>query len=111
MARSSKTITITRPDAEERAEGRAPGEGGEKRPRNLPAVNIAVEGFSLMVDGKAKSHYDNAAAATEAGLALKRAFPMLQIVVYDAAEKTRTRIDLPGSTPPAAAPQSSQDED
>jgi hypothetical protein len=95
MASRPGTITISKPavsaDAEERHE--------EKRPRNLPPVDVTAVGFALMVDGKAKSHFDNAKAATEAGLTLKRAFPVVQVVVYDAVEKTRTLIELPGGSP------------
>ena len=92
MASRPGTITITK-SAEARAEERA--SDNEKRPRNLPPVNVAEEGFALVVDGKAKSHYDNAKAATDAGLALKRAYPVVQVVVYDAVEKSRTLIELP----------------
>jgi hypothetical protein len=70
-------------------------DAGEKRPRNLPAVNVRSEGFSLVVDGKAKSHYADAATASEAALKLKRSFPMLQVQVYDAVEGTRIGIELP----------------
>ena len=92
MATRSGTITISKPaTAEASAEDRPAAE--EKRPRNLPAVDAATVGFSLVVDGKAKSHFDTAEAATAAALALKRAFPVVQVVVYDAVAKTRTLIE------------------
>jgi len=87
------TITIKKP-ADAAPQGEEPAESG-KRPRNLPPADVAAVGFSLVVDGKAKSHYDSAKAASEAGLALKRAFPVVQVAVYDAAEKTRSLIELP----------------
>ncbi len=93
--------TITIKQAAANAETVA-GDGGEQRPRNLPPVNAASEGFALVVDGKAKSHYADAAAASEAGLVLKRAYPMLQVLVYDAIQKTGSRIELPGESSPVA---------
>lgn len=93
MASRPGTITITKPAAA--ADALAEERHEEKRPRNLPPVDVTAVGFSLVVDGKAKSHYDSAAAATAAGLALKRAYPVVQVVVYDAVEKTRTTIELP----------------
>jgi hypothetical protein len=110
MPRNEK-ITIKSASADTSAE--AADEGGEKRPRNLPAVNARSEGFSLVVDGKAKSHYADEAAATSAGLTLKRSFPMLQITVYDAVKKIGTRIELPGAsgaaTPAAAAKEATKE--
>ncbi len=91
MAKRTETITISK-SADASAEGRS---DSEKRPRNLPPVDVAEVGFSLVVDGKTKSHYDSAQAASDAGLALKRAFPVVQVAVYDAVEKTRTLIELP----------------
>ena len=95
----NEKITIKTPAAD--ASSQTADEGGEKRPRNLPAVNARSEGFSLVVDGKAKSHYADAAAASSAGLALKQSFPMLQVTVYDAVQKIGTRIELPGTSSPA----------
>ena len=94
MAQRSK-ITISKlPPVPEDGVGRSVSASDDSRPRNLPPSRLIQEGFSLFVDGKAKSLYATAAAASEAGLALKRAFPMLQVEVYDAAAKVRTRIEL-----------------
>lgn len=53
---------------------------------------VPQTGFSLVVDGHFKSHYDNAESATDAATALKARYPMLQIQVYDAVAKTRAKI-------------------
>jgi len=45
------------------------------------------EGFSLVVDGHFKTHYDDQEAAQKAGAELFGRFPMLQIMIYDAATK------------------------
>jgi hypothetical protein len=103
MATRSEKITITKPASVPRSEAESAGEVADKRPRNMPRAGLVTEGFALVVDGKEKSHFDSAAAATEAGLELKRAFPVLQVGVRDAVGKSTTRIDLPeaGSAGPA----------
>src|SRR5690606_37759601 len=53
---------------------------------------VPQSGFSLVVDGHFKSHYDNVESANEAATALKTKYPMLQIQVYDAVAKSRTKI-------------------
>jgi hypothetical protein len=65
----------------------------EPRPRN-PAPNaFPTEGFSVEVDGKIKSQHPTAEAAQKVGAELKRKFPVIHVTIYDAAAKTRTRID------------------
>lgn len=51
-----------------------------------------ADGFSLVVDGHFKTRYDREAAAQEAGAELFGRFPMLQILIYDAATKTRSAL-------------------
>jgi hypothetical protein len=51
-----------------------------------------TDGFSLVVDGHFKTHYDNENAAQEAGAKLLVRFPMLQILIYDAATRTRSPL-------------------
>jgi hypothetical protein len=51
-----------------------------------------TEGFVTVVDGHFKSEFDTADAAEAAALKLKSAYPMLQIEIYDAANKTRTLV-------------------
>ena len=66
----------------------------EQRPRNLPPNTFPTEGFSIEVDGKIKSQHPTAEAAQKVGAELKRRFPVLKVMVYDAAEKTRTLVEL-----------------
>lgn len=66
----------------------------EFEPRPVQRADIApTHGFSLVVDGHFKTHYDSEGGAQAAGAALLSQFPMLQILIYDAA--TRTRSPLP----------------
>ena len=51
--------------------------------------------FGLEVDGRMKTIFPTHQAAEKKARALKAEFPMLQIKVYDAAEKTRTLVELP----------------
>ncbi len=68
----------------------------EPQPRKqVRADKAPTEGYSLVVDGHFKSHYDTVEAAEEAAIALKHRFQMLQVEVYDAATKTRSMIRLP----------------
>lgn len=61
-----------------------------KRPNAYPSV-----GYALEIDGKVKSEHDSLEIAQERGIALKTKYPVLQVVVYDAAAKTRTVLELP----------------
>ena len=82
--KGAKTITLGRPDHEEPApeffEQR-------KRPENGQ--------FRLQVDRQTKASYTTREAAEEAGLAIKKTYPILQVVVHDAAEGVHTTIELP----------------
>lgn len=65
----------------------------EIEPRSIQRADVApAEGFSLVVDGHFKTRYDNETAAREAGAELLGRFPMLQILVYDAATGTRSPL-------------------
>ena len=44
-----------------------------------------------------KTQFATKAEAEKNALKLKSAYPMLQIKVYDAAEKTRTLVELPAA--------------
>ena len=46
------------------------------------------------MDGKIKSQHPTAEAAQKVGAELKRRFPVLKVMVYDAAEKTRTLVEV-----------------
>jgi hypothetical protein len=67
----------------------------ENRPKNLKANVLPTEGYGLEIDGRVKSQYDTAEAAANAGLELKRKYPFIQIVVFDAKARTRTVVELP----------------
>ncbi|MFL5239642.1 MAG: hypothetical protein ACJ8EL_19010 [Rhizomicrobium sp.] len=65
----------------------------EAQPRNVQRADVApADGFSLVVDGHFKTHYDDEKAAQEAGAQLFSRFPMLQVLIYDAAAKTRSPL-------------------
>lgn len=74
---------------------RASTNNGTTRPKNPSAIVLPTEGFVLQIDGKFKSEYETAEQATKAGLELKKKYPFLQVIVYDAKERTRTLVDLP----------------
>jgi hypothetical protein len=51
-----------------------------------------TEGFVTVIDGHFKSEFDSVDAAEESARKLKSAYPMLQIEIYDAANKVRTLL-------------------
>ena len=51
--------------------------------------------FRLRVDRQTKASYTTREAAEEAGLAIKQAYPILQVAVYDAAEGVNKTIEPP----------------
>lgn len=67
----------------------------EQQPRNTSRADVVMsDGFGLEVDGRIKTIFPTKADAEKSALILKSAYPMLQVKVYDAAEKTRTLIEL-----------------
>ena len=71
-----------------------PTTNGSQRPKN-PSANVRPsEGYVLEIDGKFKSEYVTLQEAMKAGLELKKKYPHIQVNVYDAKERTRTRVDL-----------------
>ena len=60
--------------------------------RTLRADRPPLEGFVTIVDGHFKSEFDTVDAAEAAGRKLKASYPMLQIEIYDAANKVRTLL-------------------
>jgi hypothetical protein len=65
-----------------------------KRPANLPANPIPVDGFILSVDGKLKARYETSDDAMTAASKLKQSYPVIQVAVYDAAEGNYTLVEL-----------------
>ncbi len=66
-----------------------------KRPRNLRADILPSDGYGLEVDGKIKTQFVAEDAAMKAGLELKKKFPLIQVKIFDAKQRTRTQIELP----------------
>ena len=60
----------------------------EPQPRNLLRADVApLDGYTLVVDNRFKTHFSTAKEAETAGLELKTKYPMLLIQIYDAANK------------------------
>ncbi|HEY6254458.1 MAG TPA: hypothetical protein VIY51_01565 [Xanthobacteraceae bacterium] len=81
--KGTKTITLG-PDHDEPAPEFF---GQRKRPENGQ--------FRLQVDRQFKASYKTREAAEEAGMAIKKTYPILQVVVHDAAEGVHKTIELP----------------
>jgi hypothetical protein len=58
-----------------------------KKPKNLRANAVPIDGFVLSVDGKLKTRYESEKDAVAAGAKLKHSYPVIQIAVYDATER------------------------
>ena len=54
--------------------------------------------FHLQVDRQTKASYTTYDDAEEAGLAIKKEFPIVQVTVYDAEEAVRRVIELSNET-------------
>ena len=72
-----------------------PVNGDTNRPKNPSAVVLPSEGYVLEIDGKFKSEYGTSDAAMKAGLELKKKYPQIQVNIFGAMERTRTRVVLP----------------
>ena len=65
----------------------------ESEPRKaMRAGRPPTEGYATVVDGHFKTEFDTVEAAETSGRELKSAYPMLQIEIYDAANKVRTLL-------------------
>jgi hypothetical protein len=66
----------------------------EAQTRNTTRADlIPTEGFGLEVDGRMKTVFSTLEAALKRAHDLKAKFPMLQIKVYDATEKTSRLVE------------------
>jgi hypothetical protein len=65
-----------------------------KRPTNLRADAMPVDGYVLSIDGKLKKRYESAQEAMAAGTTLKQKYPVIQVAVYDAAARNYTPVAL-----------------
>jgi hypothetical protein len=65
----------------------------EQKPRNIMRADVTItEGFGIEVDGQMKAVFDTKEAAEKEAQKLKTRYPMLQIKVYDASQKTSAVI-------------------
>ena len=64
-----------------------------QQPRNIQRADIApANGYAMVVDGHFKTQFSEEGAAKKAATELLASFPMLQIEVYNATEKSRTLV-------------------
>jgi hypothetical protein len=75
----TKTITMT-PEAEELVTQRKRPDGGRYR---------------LQVDRQTKASYTTFEAAEAAGVAIKKAYPIVQVAVYDGVDNVSKIVELP----------------
>jgi hypothetical protein len=65
----------------------------EAQPTNIARADVTPKnGYILEVDGRMKDRFESESDARAKAIQLKARFPMLQIKIYDAVEKTRTLI-------------------
>ncbi len=65
----------------------------EPQPRNIQRADIApASGYAMVVDGRFKTQFEEAAAAEKTATELLAKYPMLQIEIYDAATRKRTPV-------------------
>jgi hypothetical protein len=65
----------------------------EPKPRNIMRADVTItEGFGIEVDGQMKAVFDTKEAAEKEARKLKTRYPMLQVKVYDASQKTNSVI-------------------
>jgi hypothetical protein len=65
-----------------------------KKPQNLRANAVPVDGFVLSVDGKLKARYETSEAAMTAASKLKQSYPVIQVAVYDVTKRVYTPVNL-----------------
>ena len=75
----TKTITMA-PEAEELVTQRKRPDGGR---------------FRLQVDRQTKESYTTYEAAEAAGMAIKKAYPVLQVAIYDGVDNVSKILELP----------------
>jgi len=64
-----------------------------KKPANLRANAVPTDGYLLAVDGKLKTRFETSKEAITAGAKLKQSYPVIQVAVYDAAERKYTPVE------------------
>ena len=63
-------------------------------PREKVITGPPTSGYALIVDGQAKAAFATHDLALKAARDLKKRFPMLQVMVYDAERKRSEKIEL-----------------
>jgi hypothetical protein len=70
----------------------------EPQPRNIQRADIApANGYAMVVDGHFKTQFSEEDAANNAASELLANFPMLQVEIYNAKEKSRMLVKEPAS--------------
>ena len=64
-----------------------------KKPANLLANAMPTDGYVLSVDGKLKTRFETAKEAMTAAAKLKETYPVIQVTVYDAAERKYSPVE------------------
>jgi hypothetical protein len=65
----------------------------EPQPRNIQRADIApANGYAMVVDGHFKTQFSEEDAANTAASELLANFPMLQVEIYNAKEKSRMLV-------------------
>ena len=65
----------------------------EPQPRNIQRADIApANGYAIVVDGHFKTQFSEEDAANAAASELLANFPMLQVEIYNAKEKSRMLV-------------------
>ena len=65
----------------------------EPQPRNIQRADIApANGYAMVVDGHFKTQFSEEDAANAAASELLAKFPMLQVEIYNAKEKSRMLV-------------------
>jgi hypothetical protein len=65
----------------------------EPQPRNIQRADIApANGYAMVVDGHFKTQFSDEDAANTAASELLANFPMLQVEIYNAKEKSRMLV-------------------
>ena len=65
----------------------------QSQPRNIQRADIAPNiGYAMVVDGHFKTQFSEEEAARKAGSELLTTFPKLQVEIYSATTKSRSRL-------------------
>ena len=54
---------------------------------------IPTDGYVLSIDGKLKARYETSKEALAAGTKLKQSYPVIQVEIFDAAERVYTAVE------------------